>query len=319
MRLLCPFCQKPITVPDSEAGKTVNCPECREQFAAPQLFTPPPQPAYEPPGRPAWAPAPPATTDTPREPVDRPQTIESRVLPEMPRPDQELSGYHKMVSLPMRPNIIRWIPPGAMTLVFLLTLFPWNGLYPAGYSAYTQSAWQCLFGSFSYDPVAELLMGLQPKLEERVHSNLWLLPYLLLLIPALVLAWAGPIVEVAKLKLTPAIEPYWKYRSAAVAGLLLFMFLLLLLQCATGFGLQRAVDQLVDENFTLERAAAKTPEQIQSLEMKMDGMRGSMRVRTSTALRLAILFHLIAALAAAGEFGLTFRGQKPPPRVAAMW
>ena len=35
MDFLCPNCQKAITVPDSEAGKAVNCPECNQQFAAP--------------------------------------------------------------------------------------------------------------------------------------------------------------------------------------------------------------------------------------------------------------------------------------------
>jgi len=318
MRLLCPYCQKPITVADSEAGKTVNCPECREQFAAPQLFTPPPTP-YEAPGRPAWAPSPPPMPETHREPADRPEPMESRDLPELPTPDRELSGYRKMYSIPMRADVIRWIPPGAMTLVFLLTLFPWNGMYPGGTSAYTQSAWQCLFGAFSSDPVAERLMQFTPILEERVHSNLWLLPYLLLLIPALALAWAGPIVEVLKVKLPPNIEPYWKYRSAALGALLFFMFLLLLAQCLTGFGIQKAVEQYIDEQVTLEKASAKTPEEIQTLEMKMDGKRGSMRVRTTTALRLAIFLHLIAALAALGELGLALRGDKPPPRVAAMW
>ena len=39
MRLLCPFCQKPISVPDSEAGKRVACPECQEHFIAPLLAT----------------------------------------------------------------------------------------------------------------------------------------------------------------------------------------------------------------------------------------------------------------------------------------
>ena len=318
MRLLCPYCQKPITVADSEAGKTVNCPECREQFAAPQLFTPPPTP-YEAPGRPGWAPSPPPMPETHREAPERPEPMESRDLPELPTPDRELSGYRKIRSVPMKPEVIRWIPPAAMTLVFLLTLFPWDGLFPGGNSAYTQNAWQCLFGSVSYDPVAERLMGFQSKLEERVHSNLWLLPYLFLLVPALVLAWAGPIVEVAKIKIPPNIEPYWKYRSAALAALLFFMFLLLLLQCATGFGIQRGVEQYIDDQFTLEKASAKTPEEIQTLEMKMDGIRGSMRVRTTTALRLAIFFHLIAALAALGELGLALRGDKSPPRVAAMW
>jgi hypothetical protein len=318
MRLLCPFCQKPITVPDSEAGKTVNCPECREQFAAPQLFTPAPT-AYEQPQRPAWAPTTPPVPETyvSREPAAEPTEI--RTPPGLPSRGLNLSDFRKVVSVPLKPEVVRWITPAAVTLVFFLTFVPWNGLYPGGYPAYTQSAWQCLFGAFSHDPAAEQVMQFSTELEKHTHSNLWLLLYLFLLFPALVLAVAGPIIELGRMKLPPAIEPYWKYRPLALGGVLLFMFLLLLLQCATGFGLQRAVDEYAEEKYATQTAAAKTPEQKQTVEMMIDGEKGSKRVKTTSWLRLAIFFHLIAILAAAAEAGLALRGHKPPPRVAAMW
>jgi len=251
--------------------------------------------------------------------MDRAEPSELRTPPGLPSRAPDLSEYRKVVTVPAKPEVVRWIPAAAMTLVFFLTFLPWNGIYPGGYPAYTQSAWQCLFGAVSHDPVAEQVMQFLPLLEERVHSNLWLLPYLLLLFPALILALAGPIVDLGKMKLPPAIEPYWMYRPLALGGLLIFMFLLLLLQCATGFGIQRAVDQYVEEKYATQRAAAKTPEQIQTVEMRIDGDKGSTRVRTTTWLRLAMLLHFIAILGAAAEAGLAFRGQKPPPRVAAMW
>src|SRR5262249_17073760 len=83
MRLLCPFCQKAITVPDSEAGKAVRCPECSQQFAAPQLFSPtasspdlsmtPPPPAEPPPSE-LFTPSSPYERDRlPSVPPDLPQ------------------------------------------------------------------------------------------------------------------------------------------------------------------------------------------------------------------------------------------------------
>ena len=39
MRLICPNCQKPVTVPDSDAGKSTKCPECGQSFPAPELYS----------------------------------------------------------------------------------------------------------------------------------------------------------------------------------------------------------------------------------------------------------------------------------------
>ena len=323
MRLLCPFCQKPITVPDSEAGKRVPCPECSEHFIAPLLSTPSPSEIYSPArqaGASSSAPVP--ETYAPSQSYDHSDAVETRIrqeLPPSPSPESELSGYRKIFSIPFKHDVMRWIAPAALTLVFFLTMLPWNGIYLAGNAAYTQNAWQCAFGSVSYDSVGEQLMQFNAELDRRVHANLWLVPYLMLLFPALVLAWAGPIVEVAKVKLPPGLEPYWKFQPLILAGVLGVMFLFLLAQCLTGFGIQQGVDQYVEEMFKERRGYAKTPEQIQTLEMEIDSKRGSLRVKTTPWLRLAILFHLVGTLAAASEYGLAWRGTKPPPRVAAMW
>ena len=45
---------------------------------------------------------------------------------------------------PARPAGLRWIPAAALFLAFVLTLLPWNGLYPAGYPAFTQSPWHAV-------------------------------------------------------------------------------------------------------------------------------------------------------------------------------
>src|SRR5438876_6865989 len=114
MRLLCPYCQKAITVPDSEAGKAVNCPECNQQFAAPQLYTPTSysSPAAEPPTA-STVPPPVPETYVKEAEEDWPPPKPS-VLPEMPAPDREMSGFAHMLSVPVESKIIRWIPAGAL-------------------------------------------------------------------------------------------------------------------------------------------------------------------------------------------------------------
>ena len=208
MRLLCPFCQKAITLPDSAAGTDVDCPECGREFAAPQLYTPPPAPLSEvPTERPGRVPAPvPETYVSDRSPGE-PSAVE---LPDMPAPDRELAGYDRMRSVVLDPRVIRWIPAVALFLAFVLTLFPWVGLFPAGYGAFTQTPWGAVVAQMSRDDVAndELRVGeekLGDILDKRLKMNWWLFPYLVLLVPTLLLAAAGPIIDLTKKKVPPSL------------------------------------------------------------------------------------------------------------------
>jgi hypothetical protein len=328
MRLLCPFCQKAITVPDTEAGKAVNCPECGQQFAAPQLYTPAPAPLSELPPLPSekrdgYSPVP-ETYVGKGEPTHRVDLD----LPDVPAPDRELSGYSHIASLPLEPHVLRWIPAAALFLTFVLTVFPWNGCFPAGYSAFTQNAWGAATGVMSHDDVAyeELRVGdsktgdkVGDVLDKRLHMNLWLFPYLLLIFPTLLLAVAGPVVDMGKVKLPPEVQRYWQYRPVVLGVLATLLLLLLLAQWASGFGLQRAVNEWAEAEFAESKATATTPEKLQVWEMQVAMLKGKFHVKTTPWLRLAVLFHLLAAAAVLAEAGLMMRGTKPPPRVAAMW
>jgi hypothetical protein len=321
MRLLCPYCQKAITVPDSEAGKAVNCPECHQQFAAPQLYAPAPvapPPAISPPasGPPVPPPVPETYVKEGSEPWPPPESV---ALPELPAPDREMSGFKRMVSLPLDPQVIRWIPAGALFLAFVLTFFSWNGLYPGGHSAYTQNAWQALFGVVSKDEVADDLLKMNDDLEKRAKSSLWLLPYLLLLFPAIVVAAAGPIVQLTKFKLPEGVEKVWQFRPLALGAIAILLLLFLLAQWASGLGLQNAINTKVEEEFPDKKAAQNTPEKMQKWEIQIGMAKGAFQIKTTPWFRLTILLHLLAAAAVAAEAGLMLRGKKPPPRVAAMW
>jgi hypothetical protein len=313
MRLLCPFCQKAITVPDSEAGKAVNCPECNQQFAAPQLYTP--APSFEPP-----APTPPVPeTYLGTTPPDRTTQLEPPDLPRLPPVDRELSGYDRMVSVPLEPKVIRCIPPVALFLAFILTFFAWNGLYPAGYAAYTQNAWQGVLGWVSRDAVADYEMKIGDDLENRVRTSWWLVPYVLFLFPTLVLAVVGPVVDLAKIKVPESIQRVWQFRPLALGILTIVTLLFLLAQWASGFGLQNAVYTKIEDDFAERKAQVKTPEQRQVWEMNVAAVKGAYNVRLTPWVRLSMLLHVLAALAVVAEAGLMLRGNKPPPRLGVMW
>ena len=312
MRLLCPFCQKTISVPDSEAGRAVNCPECGQQFAAPQLYTPSPA-TLETVSSAKPAPVPPAVPETYLVPSTAASDLNPVSL------DRGMFGYAHSGSIPLDPRVIRFIPAAALTLVYFLTFFKWDGMYPAGYAAYTQNAWQCLFASISNDPVAEEEFKKLAELEKNIHSSWWLFFYLVLLFPALALAWAGPIVDLAKIKLPSGVESVWKYRAAALGILVILMLLFFMAQWASGLGLQRAVDSQIEDEYAAEKEKAKTPEALQRWEMKIAKAKGEWMVRTTPWMRLTFLLQLLTALAVVAEAGLTLRGTKPAPRVAVMW
>lgn len=312
MRLLCPFCTKTINVPDSESGKPVNCPECGQAFAAPQIVspaTPAPAPAPKTMVAPSTFPVPEPVPETHAPTAAEPLTAATDQLPRSPG-----SAW-----LPLEPAVVKWIPVAALGLAFIMTFFSWNGLYPAGYPAYTQSAWGGLFGGVGYDSVAEDEMKSLEELRKRVKSSWWLLPYLALLLPTLALAAAGPIVSALKVKLPPQVESLWQYRPALLGILAAATLLFLLAQWASGFALQKAVNEIVEERFAEGKAEANTPEKMQRWEMRVSSVKAAYQVRTTPWLRLAVMFHLIAVAAVVAEAGLALRGNKPPPRLGVTW
>ena len=73
MNLLCPNCQKPLTVPDQYAGQPMRCPLCQGTFAvaAPPVAANPPQQRAAPPAPPAQ-PSPPVPAPVVQQPAPRP-------------------------------------------------------------------------------------------------------------------------------------------------------------------------------------------------------------------------------------------------------
>lgn len=313
MRLLCPFCQQVLTLPDDQAGKAVNCPKCSQAFQAPQPYIPL---AADPPAAaaPAVTPGPPLRTQE----VDITPMSSAPSFDNLPRLPGVPAGPGTFRGLTLRPEVLAWVPAVALTVALILTGFRWAGAYPAGYPAYTQTAWGALFAGVTSDSVAQDEMKLEGKIQEKIKSNWWLLFYFPLLLAGVAVAWAGPVLAGLKVKLPGFAQKLWPYRPALVAVFAVFTLLLLSVQWANGFGIERAIRDLTEAEHAESKAAANTPEKMQRWEMKASADAARLQVQTTTWLRLAWLAHFIAALAVGLEAVTALRGDRPPLRVGVM-
>jgi hypothetical protein len=183
MNLLCPNCQKMLTVPEQSAGQPMKCPLCNGTFTVPALPAGPgPAPGAEPAAAPAASPANPQGVHPGEdvygvrsEPEARPAAPAAPPAPATPagdmfaparaEPDRAgvtgapepapsfgpapSEGYTHAWSVPFSPRVLQWVPPVAMVLIFLLQFFPWVGLYPGGVPIVTQTAWGAGFRAYT--------------------------------------------------------------------------------------------------------------------------------------------------------------------------
>ncbi|NBO92809.1 MAG: hypothetical protein EBV06_10955 [Planctomycetia bacterium] len=181
MNLLCPNCQKMLTVPEQYAGQLMKCPMCVTNFTVPALPTstpgtppsspapafnpapptsppaPPPidvyglkkEPAFSPPPVPAFATNPPSSTS--------PSTIEpTKISPPSPTTSlppsttgYQAGEYSDNLRVVFDPKILQWVPAVALLLVFVLQFFPWIGVYVGGRDIMSQGAWGAAVGSWT--------------------------------------------------------------------------------------------------------------------------------------------------------------------------
>jgi hypothetical protein len=228
-------------------------------------------------------------------------------------------GYGRFRSLALRRDWCEWLLPACLTLIFLLTFFKWVGLYPAGYAAYTQNAWQALFAGLSVDPVSEKFLGHEKSINDRLHASWWLLPYLILVVFAFVLTWGERVAKLMRWKVPPMMQAMGKMRPALLAACAGLTLVLIVIQCVSGFSLEKAVNSIAEESFKADREKAKTPEEIQDVDMKVATVKAQYHYRTTTWLTLTIILHFLAFGACISDTMLIHRGDKPPPRIGIMW
>src|SRR5262245_1312390 len=136
MELLCPSCQKKLTVPEQYAGQMMRCPLCQNTFTVPALPStvaaaepfagsapamPPPQEAYGLAAEPAAAaPFPPISAESPSAASSAAPSTAVGGPAATPS-----AGYTRVCAMRIKPQVVQWLAPGGLVLVFLLMFLPW--------------------------------------------------------------------------------------------------------------------------------------------------------------------------------------------------
>jgi len=259
MDFRCPSCQKDLTVPDEYAGQLMKCPLCQNTFQAPAL--PPPVTATPPPAPGTFAVVPePPPAPPPEAPKRKKESPAAPAAPPSPPPPP--GDYTKTHTIWVSPRVVPWLAPGALVLAFLLTFFTWA---KAG-TDLDHIAWGW---GFSQGDALTIL-------------------YLLVLLFGFLLSMAITVLRVIpNVKLPPALQQVWAFRSGLVA---LFAFLglfFLTMQLVVGFV-----------------PKADTPAEMLP------------RLHTTLIVWLALLVQLVALVGAVLDLWLEVRGpSKPMPRI----
>lgn len=294
MNLQCPHCQKMLTVADQYAGQAMQCPMCAGMFTAPEL---PQMPSLEaaPPPAPS---AQPAVLTTPPAPAQEPaSTVRTPTAPTPTGP------YQRVLSFGMNPQVVPWIAPGALVVIFFLFFFTWVGMYAGSTAIYSQSGWQVLVGSTTSDSsivekASDIARGPIPRSLSVGFGWLTFL-YLLTFLLAMVLALASSLMPLIREKLPPQVQQYKQWFWAITAGLALLTLCILLLQLTTGFKLENEIVSQAGSNLG-------------------GGIAESMLQRTA-ALRWVLFLNVLAVIGAALQFWVERRGDKPLPRIDISW
>jgi hypothetical protein len=233
------------------------------------------------------------------------------------------AGYTGSVGFTISPKVVAWLPTVFLTLTFALAMFPWVGTYIGGAAIYSQGPWGALFRKHNPNPALERVAPPETIIPRDKLTGDWMLmlPYLLVLTVAMVLAWADRLLEsVDPQKLPPPVAKIWPSRHLIIAGLSVAAVVLIFIQSMNGFGLERAVKQVIRENPTLaaERKTAETEGndwKLKVVEYKEEQELAKFNLSRTIWMHLAVLCNALAAFAVLGYITLEKRGNKPPPKV----
>jgi hypothetical protein len=337
MNLLCPNCQKMLTVPEQYAGQLMKCPLCAGTFTVPGLPPAAPMPSSPapmlPPSQPevfsvkAEAPPTPAITTSPTIAPNNTATT-GAPAPASPSLPPRPPGGPVTFSVWFKPEIVKWIAPGALVLMFFIMLFfPWIGVYPGGQAAAWQYAYQIPFGFFGEDvdlqkpPLNKEFHftskeDAEGKLDNRPGFDFLMLLYWPMFLLTLAVTIGFAVLPALKLKLPPNVEPLLQWGWGIVAVLNLFLFLLLCLQLVWGFSLENSIyTWKTEQSGASELAKLQSRDTIQ--EKQLAALKGQARdvVKSTVYLKFTILLQLIAILGAALMLALEQRHKPTPVRL----
>lgn len=294
MNLLCPNCQKPLQVPEQYAGQLMKCPLCQGTFGVPAM---PPPPEAPPPAPEIFQPAP--EPPRPNGAATAAAKAAEAPAPPPPPPPPPASGYERSFSLTLKPQVLAWIAPAALGLIFLLLFFTWISTYDLSLKDWvSQGGWGTGFG--------------------REGSG-WGILYILLLFPTLAVALASAVLPLLPIKLPPQLEQLLPWRAAIVAAMILLPTLLLLAQLTVfGFGLENVVQTTGDGPAPPKDAPEDLTVRLQKSKEVREVARATLQ--RSTWLNLTLLLHAVALAGAGLDAWLQRRGpSRLPPRMDLLW
>ena len=312
LKLFCPHCLKPVSVPEDSAGKDAPCPECGKAFPVPSRYNP------------IVSAMPPPVVPSPAMPIPV-EAVASPTPPAPLPPSPSLpTGYTHSRSFTISPCVVAWIPAVALTAILLLTLTPWVGVYPGATAVYTQGAWRSITGRPTRNFQNEDLMLKElpaPSVYDRTVSD-WLimLPYIIALLLAIVLAWAERLeARGTSTGLPKRFPALWPFRHLVIAGFVGAALLLLTLEATRGFGLERAMHAAVTDKFETQHRDAKTPGDHDRIEYLQGKELAGFGLERTGWFCLVLSLHVLAVLAMLGRAGLERRGNKAPPRIVLQY
>jgi hypothetical protein len=308
MNLICPHCQKTISVADNLAGQTTNCPLCQGPFTVPM------------PPRPATPPPPPAVSETPVTSAYTPSPAVEFTPPPPPPPPP--GDYRRRVALMLQPRIVRWIAPVCFVLIFFLMFFPWVGLYYGSYTQARQLGVGVAFGVYDGPQGKDSLDG-----DQKPGVEPFAILFFLVILAA-VLASAGLVVLTFAPHVFPPhiVQMVTPWRSLAVAGLSLFALLFLLPLVVFRMSLESKVLAQAEK---VKEAAFKSAE---AKEKDKEGEKPAARgnpekefgivknaLQRRFYFRLVVLLTFVAVLGALADVWLEKRPGQPLPRALVEW
>ena len=333
MRLICPHCMNGGAVSDDAAGKEATCPNCGKSFPTPARYTavvsgaasavasaaasaPVPPPGLVPP---VPAPVPHSPTAPPGYVPPAPVPPDGFLQPPAPSAESLTPvGYTHSVGISISPKVVAWLPAVLLALVFALTFFPWVGAYAGSTAVYSQRPWGAMSGgspnrNYKFEEAGTIPSDWIDKMRSDWRL---MVPFFLLLLTALVFAWAERGVRSLDPRKVPPLAKLWPWRNSIVAAGAALALFFLVWEMANGFSMERAIRQHIAEQFAERREkAAASPATLAKLEYEEEQTYDAYHVERTWWLYLALGCNALAVAAVMARVGLDNRGNKPPPKL----
>jgi hypothetical protein len=345
----CPLCNNNFTVPplpDSHGEPILNIPEAEPEAhdsqkidltthapapatppeareeAGPSLYGMTPEPTPAPKRAPAAAVS--NSAPSPPPPATNAPAPATSYKPTPPRQRQTPGGYTHTMALSLNPQVVPWIAPACLFLVFILSFFPWVGYYHGHYDFLSQSAWGAAFGGYSIDGIFEheTDWDTKTKPEDKPGVGFLMVFFLIFgLLPALTVAVA--VVALPRLQgqfnLPAGVAGVMPWRWLIVAGITCVPLFFLLLQLVVSFSIESRTRDAIDREFARKSVSSGAIAAQWTDMQEAKAVSGTGLHRTSY-MRFSLVLLVIAALGAVTAHWIERRGpSRPLPRVEILW